>query len=205
MHHHVLSPSGIASGVTIYCSFARFHFFILHCFITFCTIHTVYISYIYYAKRSINNFINFFRTMRPNMKRNMARVLFQHGTFQPFHSFTFLTLYEIAMACECVFLCNDSNSFHIFMVFFLEAPKTKLILVGAKTRKNQLWKIKDEEIKGKNMLPIILLLGIFFWGVLTGVKYWYYKKLKINYTHKLDEKTLDELRRPPKEVLERVI
>lgn len=53
-------------------------------------------------------------------------------------------------------------------------------------------------------IPVVVVLGIVFWILISLLKYWYVGRTKINYTHKLDDSVLEEIRKVPKGAFERV-
>ncbi|ODM96600.1 hypothetical protein Ocin01_10070 [Orchesella cincta] len=45
-------------------------------------------------------------------------------------------------------------------------------------------------------VPAVVVLGVVLWILFSAFKYWYISRTKINYTHKLDEKILEDIRTP---------
>jgi len=54
-------------------------------------------------------------------------------------------------------------------------------------------------------IPAIFILAVFFWLITSCVKYWYFSKFHIKYTHKLDDKVLEEINRPPPQLLDKIL
>lgn len=53
-------------------------------------------------------------------------------------------------------------------------------------------------------IPVVVVLGVGFWILISIVKYWYTSRTKINCTHKLDDSVLEEIRKAPEGAFERV-
>lgn len=58
--------------------------------------------------------------------------------------------------------------------------------------------------QSSRMIPAVVILGVVLWVFMSLIKYWYYNAKEIGYIHKLDQKILDEIHKPSKEVLEKV-
>ncbi|CAL8094718.1 unnamed protein product [Orchesella dallaii] len=51
-------------------------------------------------------------------------------------------------------------------------------------------------------VPAVLILAVVLWILFSAVKYWYISRTQIKYTHKLDDKLLEEMRRPSQRAMD---